>query len=159
MAKLGPHHHRDLADQRLVVVQGLLLQDGRNSSLFVAFSVVDFLELHVAVNFRLIRQTAHTSLMRPKNCVGPILLVLMRVVGNSRVSKNQLVRGFLVVVAVVLLLARDDGFLVLFDDLLHRKAQEALEREDLLGDKAVLFEVRVDDFPRVVLVNGVEVGS
>ena len=73
--------------------------------------------------------------------------------------KNDLVSGLFVVCPIVLALDLDLMLFKLFDDLLHRVLKKPLKREDLLSNQSILFKVAVDDFPAVVLVDWVHVGS
>ena len=73
--------------------------------------------------------------------------------------KNDLVSGLFVVCSVVLALDLNLMLLELLDDLLHRVLKKPLKREDLLSNQSILFKVAVDDFPAVVLVDWVHVGS
>jgi len=76
---------------------------------------------------------------------------------NCRVAENYLVSRLLIIASKVDFFFLDSGHSKLLNDLLNRKLKEPLEREDLLRHKTILLEVAVDNFPRIVLVDGVHI--
>ena len=78
---------------------------------------------------------------------------------NSGITKDDLVGRLLVILAPILAITLDRCHSELFDNLLNGVLQEPLKGEDLLGDQTILFEVTIDDFPAVIVVDRVHVGS
>ncbi len=76
---------------------------------------------------------------------------------DCRVAEDYLVRCLLIVGSEVDFFFLDGGHSELLNDLLNGKLKEPLEREDLLRHQAILLEIAVDDFPRIVLVDRVHV--
>ena len=82
----------------------------------------------------------------------------MRKLVNCDISEDHLKNSLLVVASVELLLFLYVVHPELFYDLLHAVLKEAFVRIDLLSNKSILFEIAVDYFPAVVLVDRVHVG-
>ena len=85
--------------------------------------------------------------------------MLTRQLVDCDTPKYDLVSGLFIVCSVVLAIDFYLMLLKLFYDLLYRVLEESLEWEDLLRYQTVLFKVAVDDFPAVILVDWVHVGS
>jgi hypothetical protein len=91
--------------------------------------------------------------------VNAVFLQVARKLVNSDITKVDAIDSVLVILAAELALLHDILGPKLFNDLLDAVLEEALERENLLSDKTILFEVGVDDFPGVVLVDGIHICS
>lgn len=78
---------------------------------------------------------------------------------NCDIAESDFIIFHFVLVAVELLFAHDICLAEFFDDLLNIEFKETFVRVDLLGNETILFEVAVNDGPRVVLVYLVHVGA
>jgi len=78
---------------------------------------------------------------------------------NSDISKIHLINGFLIVLAVELLLFFNVVHSELLNDFLDIVLQKSFEGKYLLSDKTVLLEVTINNFPRIVLIDRIHIGS
>ena len=125
----------------------------------VFFAIFDLFDFDCTKELSLVGEPSDSGLVREDMVVQAIALVLARVLVYGDAAEDDFVSGLFVVWTVVLALDLDLVFFKLLNDLLNRKLEEAFKREDLLGDKTILFEVAIDDLPAIVLVDRVHVGS
>jgi hypothetical protein len=78
---------------------------------------------------------------------------------NSDIAEVDAIDSVFVILAAKLALLHNILGPKLFNYLLDAVLEEALKGENLLGDKTILFEVGVDNFPGIVLVDGIHICS
>ena len=93
--------------------------------------------------------------MRQDRAVRVVVLLLSGVLVDSRIAKDDLDLCLFVVLGAwhILLILQDRSFAELPDNFLDLVLQEALERLQLLRHKPMAFEVAVNHFPAIFLIN------
>lgn len=112
----------------------------------------------MAIHFGLVGEAANPRHMRQYGLIRRVAFLLTRILIHCGSPKDHLVRGLFVVGAKVTprLLNRLHPKLLYY--LLNLVLQEAFEGENLLSNESVLFKVRINDLPTVVLIDQLVVG-
>ena len=130
-----------------------------NTSLIILLSILDLADSHSAEDFCLVCEPTDPCFVREDRMISIVTLMLAWILVNGGATKDNLVRSLFVVRSIILESPFDVSLPELLDNLLNRVLQKPLEREDLLRYESILFEVAIDDFPAVILIYHIHVGS
>ena len=154
MTKFRSNHYWDFADLHLILIKGgLFWKDGRYTCHGILLSILDLLYLNMAIYFGLVGEASNSGYMRQNGLVWTVTFLLTRILVYGGRSKDHLVSRLLVIRAKIAARLRDRLNSELFNNLLNLVLQEAFKWEDLLCNQSVLFKVRVNYFPAIVLVD------
>lgn len=158
MAELRADHDWNFANLDFVIlVERFLLNDWADT-IRPGGAFLKLFDFHGNVNLSLVSEIPEAGFVREDGFVTAVPFEISRKLVNRDIPKNDLVDGFLIVRTVELTLLLNVVDSELLDDLLDAVLEEALVGEDLLGHKTILFEVAVNYFPGIVLVNWVQIG-
>jgi hypothetical protein len=159
VTKLGADHDWDLTDLNFIVLVQSLLRNNWSNTVFIGVAPLQLLYFNGDIDFSLVSQVAQTGLMGQNRFVNSVLLQVSGKLINSDIAEVDAIDCVFVILAAKLALLHNILGPKLFNHLLDAVLEEALEGENLLGNQTILFEVGVDDFPGVVLVDGIHICS
>ena len=151
MAELRPNHHGYLSDLTLTILE---LHRWLLITALLAFDRDCLLQFDIDKNLCLISHTSNPGLMWPQRSIRTVLLLIARRLANGNITKCNVIRCFLIIVANVLPLLLNLCRLEFVDHFLDTVLQKSFEWLDLLGDEPVHLKVAVDYLPAVFCVDG-----
>lgn len=159
MTKLGADHHWNLTDLDFVILVQSLFRNDRPNTVFICVTSLQLLDFDGDIDLGLVGQVSQTGLMGKNRFVYSVFLQVARKLVDSDIAEVNAIDSVLIILATKLALLHNILSSKLFNHLLDAVLEEALERENLLCDKTILFKVGVDNFPGVVLVDGIHICS
>jgi len=157
MAELRADHDWNFADLDFVILVKRLFAHNWTNTVLFGGAFLKLLDFDGNVDLSLVGKVPEAGLVRKNRLVAAVPLEIARKLVNCDIPKNDLVNSFFVVYTVELAFLLNVVDSELLDDLLDTVLEEPLVREDLLGHETILFEVAVNNFPGVILVNWVHI--